>query len=66
MAVIRAQHGAGLHGWNVLIDVAGRGVTLSFHSGPPSEQELADAIEACERRMMAEIVAEKISEQEES
>jgi len=57
---LRAQHAAGPSGGvDVLIDVAGRGVTLSFPS-PPSDAELAAVIEACEQRMAAEDVAAEI------
>lgn len=64
MATIRARHLAGLTGEDVLIDVASRGITLSF-AAPPSEAELAEAIDVCERRMLAEIAAETLTEQEE-
>ena len=64
MATILDQHLSG-NGWDVLLAVAGQPLTITFTT-QPTEAELAERLDAIDRRFTEEIAAERINENEES
>ena len=54
-----AQHQTG-SGYDVLLDVSGVPITVTFHGGQPTDGELAERIAQVEQQLLAEAIAAEI------
>ena len=54
-----AEHTTG-SGYDVLLDVSGMPITVTFHGGQPTESELADRIAGVEERLAVELMQAEI------